>query len=111
MLQERYCIFHCSGFGVNLTGEKEFALDLLDHLPRCRISGDMLKSILSCMMISGTPDVPSFGSLRSTQEGLDKMVGLIPQKHTSSLGNVFYMIPPSALISLVCHPLLCFSEC
>jgi len=80
-----------------------FALDLIDHLPQCRISTDALKAILACMTISGTPDVPSFSSLQSTQAMLDKIVGLIPQKHISPLGNVFYMNPPSALISLVCH--------
>jgi len=79
------------------------ALDLIDHLPRCQISQDTLKAILACMVISGTPDVPSFSGLQSTQEVLDKVLGLIPQKHVSSLGNVFYMNPPSALISLVCY--------
>ena len=79
------------------------ALDLIDHLPRCRISTDTLKAILACMTISGTPDVPSFSALQSTQAALDKVVGLVPQKHISSLGNVFYMNPPSALISLVCY--------
>lgn len=78
------------------------ALDLINHLPRCRISSDTLKTILACMSISGTPDVPSFNALQSTQETLDRIVGLIPQKHVSSLGNVFYMNSPSRLISLVC---------
>jgi len=85
------------------------ALDLIDHLPRCQISQDTLKAILACMEISGTPDVPSFGALQSTQEMLDKVLGLIPQKHVSSLGNVFYMNPPSALISLVCYLALQYS--
>lgn len=79
------------------------ALDLINHLPRCRISNDTLKAILACMEISGTPDIPSFSTLQSTQARLDKVVGLIPQKHISSLGNVFYMNPPSTLISLVCY--------
>lgn len=79
------------------------ALDLIDHLPRCQVSTDTLKAILACMTISGTPDVPSFTSLQSTQVALDKFIGLIPQKHISPLGNVFYMNPPPALISLVCN--------
>jgi len=79
------------------------ALDLIDHLPRCRISQDTLKAMLACMTISGTPDVPTFSALQSSQEMLDKVLGLIPQKHISSLGNVFYMNPPPGLISLVCY--------
>lgn len=79
------------------------ALDLIDHLPRCQISSDTLKAILACMKISGTPDIPSFSAFHSTQEKLNKIIGLIPQKQISSLGNIFYMNPPSALISLVCY--------
>ena len=102
MFQERYSTFLLFWSGDESNGHQVFALDLIDHLPRCRISTDTLKAILACMEISGTPDVPSFSALQSTQTALDKIFGLIPQKHTSSLGNVFYMNPPSDLISLVC---------
>ena len=78
------------------------ALDVIDHLPRCRISQDALKAFLACMEISGTPDVPSFSAFQSAQEMLDKSLGLVPQRHISSLGNVFYMNPPPTLVSLVC---------
>jgi len=88
-----------------------FALDLISHLPRCRISKDTLKAILACMEISGTPDIPPFNALQSTQAVLDKIVGLIPQKHVSPLGNVFYLNPPPALISLVCRIYLKCSGC
>jgi len=78
-----------------------FMLDLLDNLPRLRLSDDHLRTIMWVMKECGTPDVPSFSALRNLQKKLSKNMGLEPQPHTSSLGNHFFMNHPLDLIALV----------
>jgi hypothetical protein len=78
-----------------------FMLDLLDHLPRLRLSDDHLRAVIWIMRECGTPDVPTFSALRKMQSKLDSEVGLASQHHTSSLGNHFYMNHPAKLLALV----------
>lgn len=78
-----------------------FMLDLLDNLPRLRLSDDHLKTIMWVMKECGTPDVPSFSALRKLQATLTREIGLLSQHHTSSLGNEFYMNHPLELLKLV----------
>ncbi len=78
-----------------------FMLDLLDNLPRLRLSDDHLKAILWVMRECGTPNVPAFSALRKMQSSLARTVNLTPKHHTSSLGNHFYMNHPSQLFALV----------
>jgi hypothetical protein len=78
-----------------------FMLDLLDNLPRLRLSDDHLKSIIWVMRECKTPDVPSFSALRKKQEFLTREIGIKSEQHTSSLGNHFYMNHPSKLLALV----------
>ncbi|KAJ7037048.1 hypothetical protein C8F04DRAFT_1232758 [Mycena alexandri] len=77
-----------------------FMLDLLDNLPRLRLSDDHLKAIIWVMRECRTPNVPSFSLLRKKQESLTREVGVTSQQHTSSLGNHFYMNHPSKLLAL-----------
>ncbi|KAJ7803462.1 hypothetical protein B0H14DRAFT_3091985 [Mycena olivaceomarginata] len=77
-----------------------FMLDLLDNLPRLRLSDDHLKSIIWVMRECKTPDVPSFSALRKKQEFLTREIGIKSEQHTSSLGNHFYMNHPSKLLAL-----------
>ncbi|KAK0447904.1 uncharacterized protein EV420DRAFT_1252490, partial [Desarmillaria tabescens] len=77
-----------------------FMLDLLDNLPRLRLSDDHLKAILWVMRECGTPNVPAFSALRKMQSSLARTVNLTPKHHTSSLGNHFYMNHPSQLFAL-----------
>jgi hypothetical protein len=79
-----------------------FMLDLLDNLPRLRLSDDHMKAIIWVMKECGTPDVPSFYALRKLQQKLAQDVGLKPRHHTFSLDNQFYMNHPNDLIRLVC---------
>lgn len=80
-----------------------FFLDLLDNLPRMRLSDDQMKTVLFVMDQCGTPDVPSFYALRKKQATLaSSTVNLKPRQHTSSLGNRFYMNHPVDLLALVC---------
>ena len=75
-----------------------FMLDLLDNLPRLRLSDDHLKTIIWVMKECGTPNVPSFYALRKLQKKLTQDVGLKPRPRVSSLDNQFYMNHPKDLI-------------
>lgn len=79
-----------------------FFLDLLDNLPRLRLSDDQMKAIIWAMRECGTPSVPSFYALRKKQASMAAdLSNLQPRHHTSALGNHFYMNHPIDLISLV----------
>lgn len=78
-----------------------FMIDLLDSLPRLRLSDDHMKLILWVMQQCGTPDVPSFKVLRKRQEKLTQDIGLKSTKHISALGNEFYANGPSQIFQLV----------
>jgi hypothetical protein len=76
-------------------------LDLLDNLPRLRLSDDHLKAIIWVMRECGTPNVPTFSRLRKLQAKLTRDAKLDTVEHTSSLGNRFYLNHPSQLFALV----------
>jgi hypothetical protein len=77
-----------------------FMLDMLDNLPRLRLSDDHMKAIIWVMRECGTPDVPSFYALRKKQQELASQ--LVPTKcHISSTGNQFYMNSPGSLFAQV----------
>ncbi|KAJ7862286.1 hypothetical protein B0H14DRAFT_3134319, partial [Mycena olivaceomarginata] len=77
-----------------------FMLDLLDNLPRLRLSDDQIKAIIWVMKECGTPNVPSFSALRKMQKKMTQDIGLKPRHHTSSLQNQFYMNHPNDLLRL-----------
>ncbi|KAJ6528118.1 hypothetical protein B0H19DRAFT_1214630 [Mycena capillaripes] len=77
-----------------------FMLDLLDNLPRLRLSDDHLKAIIWVIKECGTPNVPSFYALQKMQKKLTQDVDLKPHHHTSSLNNQFYMNHPNDLLRL-----------
>ncbi|KAJ6583373.1 hypothetical protein DFH09DRAFT_1308895 [Mycena vulgaris] len=77
-----------------------FMLDLLDNLPRLRLSDDHVKAIIWVMKECGTPGVPSFYALRKMQKILTEDIGLKPRPHTSALNNQFFMNHPNDLIRL-----------
>lgn len=66
-------------------------LDILDNLPRLRMSSNQFKMILWLLKEAGVPHVPSYASFRKMQAGLRDLCGSTPQPHTSSLGNIFYV--------------------
>lgn len=78
-----------------------FMLDLLDNLPRLRLSDDQLKTIIWVMRECGTPDIPSFSALRKKQAQLTKDVNIQTVRHVSAMGNEFYMNHPAQLLALV----------
>ncbi|THV05527.1 hypothetical protein K435DRAFT_892109 [Dendrothele bispora CBS 962.96] len=79
---------------------KMFMLDLLDNLPRLRLSDDHMKAIIWVMRECGTPDVPSFTALRKTQANLVESIGPHSNHHVSPLGNHFFMNHPMRLFAM-----------
>ncbi|OBZ67227.1 hypothetical protein A0H81_13040 [Grifola frondosa] len=77
-----------------------FMLDLLDNLPRLRLSDDHLKTIIWVMRECGTPHVPTFHALRKVQKQLTKSTAISTQHHVSALGNHFHMNRAVELLSL-----------
>jgi hypothetical protein len=61
-----------------------FMLDLLDNLPRLRLSDDHLKAIIWVMRECKTPNVPSFSALRKKQASMTSEVGIKSEHHTST---------------------------
>ncbi len=76
-------------------------LDLLDSLPRLRVSGALMKAIMWVMRVCGTPDVPSFSKLRAKQTELTKMSGIPTEHQVSTIGNEFYVNSAEEVLKLV----------
>lgn len=77
-----------------------FFIDLLDNMPRLRLSDDQIKAFLWVMRECGTPNVPSFKALRKLQAQLTKDIGMESELHVSSLGNGFFSNQPHTLFKL-----------
>jgi hypothetical protein len=82
-----------------------YILDLLDSMPRLRMSGAMMKSILWALNKLDVPDVPSFKQLRKTQKTLAQKIPISPSRHESATGNIFYQNSLGALLALVSNTL------
>jgi hypothetical protein len=85
--------------------QQMFLLDMLDQLPRLRLSDDQLKFIVWVMKECGTPAVPAFASLRKKQTQLANDLGLKPERCVSALGSEFSINDPAkffALVSTLC---------
>ncbi|KAJ6623228.1 hypothetical protein B0H10DRAFT_1786753 [Mycena sp. CBHHK59/15] len=76
-----------------------FLLDILDNLPRLRISNSLMRVILWILKEAQCKNVPSFDHLRRIQKQIrsDSGIPSIPCK--SPLGNVFFMNDPRAIIA------------
>lgn len=66
-------------------------LDILNNLPRLRISGNLFRMILWLLHEAGVPNVPSYDAFHKLQTTLRKTCGSEPTQCTSSLGNIFYV--------------------
>jgi hypothetical protein len=76
-------------------------LDILDNLPRLRLSSSQLKMILWIMDACGARDVPSFNKFRAMQKHIRKTTGVRSEAHKSGLGNLFYVNDIRDLIAKV----------
>jgi hypothetical protein len=66
-------------------------LDILDNLPRLRMSDNQFKMILWLLKECHVQNVPSFDKFRTMQKNLHKLCGSEPVLHTSTPGNVVYV--------------------
>ncbi|CAE6444763.1 unnamed protein product [Rhizoctonia solani] len=75
-----------------------FLLDLLDNIPRLRLSTEHLKLIMWVMEEAGCHNIPTFNKLRSTQQQLRNICSVQSHQYQSSKGNVFDMLDIPQLI-------------
>ncbi|THU93261.1 hypothetical protein K435DRAFT_861654 [Dendrothele bispora CBS 962.96] len=73
-------------------------LDIMDNLPRLRLSTNHFKFILWLLKQAGVQQVPSYDSFRKVQKDLTHLCGSEPVKCTSFLGNRFYVNDPREAI-------------
>ncbi|KDQ20410.1 hypothetical protein BOTBODRAFT_183201 [Botryobasidium botryosum FD-172 SS1] len=74
-----------------------FLLDVLDNLPRLRISGALMRVFLWILRECGVHGVPSLDRLRAAQKEVRKYGGIPTDKYTSPRGNMFFMNDPRVL--------------
>ncbi|KLO11010.1 hypothetical protein SCHPADRAFT_930212 [Schizopora paradoxa] len=67
-----------------------FLLDVLDNLPRLRLSDAQLRVIFFVMRETGSKDVPSLTTFRRFQQQLREGMAVQTKRHQSGQGNVFY---------------------
>jgi len=65
-------------------------LDIIDNLPRLRMSSSQFQIILWLLRQSGVAGVPAYGAFQRMQKELQALNGSSPMQHTSSIGNIFY---------------------
>lgn len=78
-----------------------FLLDMLDNMPRLRLSTDHLKFIIWMLKELGVAGVPSFKALRKMQDSLNKSLNIRTQFSRAPTGNVFYQNNVPDLVALV----------
>jgi len=66
-------------------------LDIIDNLPRLRMSGSQFQIILWLLRQLGVSRVPAYGAFRKMQKELQATSGSSPTQYTSSIGNIFYV--------------------
>lgn len=84
-----------------IRGPQMCYLDILDNLPRLRLSSSQFKMILWMMKECGAKDVPSFNAFRAMQTHIRKTTGVRSEPNKSDLGNLFYVNDIRDLIAKV----------
>jgi len=64
-------------------------LDLMDNLPRLRLSNDSIRLILWMLQELGVREVPSYNKFRKLQGSLRTLYRRQPLEQKSFLGNIF----------------------
>ena len=77
-----------------------FVLDLLDNLPRLRLSTDHFKVFLWALQELGVRNVPSLNKFRAKQAELNKGCNIHTDPKRSPQGDVFYQKRVADLIAL-----------
>ncbi|XP_006459860.1 hypothetical protein AGABI2DRAFT_149834 [Agaricus bisporus var. bisporus H97] len=76
-----------------------FLLDIIDTLPRLRISGSIMKTIIWLLRECGVENIPSYKKFRDMQENLRKDAGISTIQWKSPQGNTFSFNDPIALVA------------
>ncbi|KAI0309778.1 hypothetical protein OF83DRAFT_1179230 [Amylostereum chailletii] len=76
-----------------------FLLDILDNLPRMRISSSLMRVILWILKESGVRNVPSLYHLRQAQASLRRFSSVPTHQFKSAHGNVYYMNDVRTLVA------------
>ncbi|KAF7768433.1 hypothetical protein Agabi119p4_7676 [Agaricus bisporus var. burnettii] len=75
-----------------------FLLDMMDNLPRLRISSSIMKLILWLLRASGVENVPSYKMLRKTQTEIRDETGVLTIHRKTPKGKAFSFNDPRALV-------------
>ncbi|CAE6515143.1 unnamed protein product [Rhizoctonia solani] len=97
-LQERFAELKAKSSFSPYTNKTMFLLDMLDNIPRLRLSTGHLKLIMWVMEEAGCHDMPKFYELRQTQKRLKEFCGIEAHHYRSSRGNSFHMLDIPQLI-------------
>lgn len=76
-------------------------LDILDNLPRLRMSSNLLRMFLWVLQELGISNMPSYDKFRKMQTELRGLCGTEPKLEKSMLGNIFYVNDVRQSITLV----------
>ncbi|KAJ7159995.1 hypothetical protein C8R43DRAFT_1177588 [Mycena crocata] len=93
------CRFHPGSEWFPYPSRIMFLLDMLDNLPRLRISSSLMRVFLWILKEAGCKDVPAFDSLRRVQKKIRSEIGIPSIPCLSPLGNVFFMNDPRAIVA------------
>lgn len=66
-------------------------LDIIDNLPRLRLSTSHVRLILWMLKELGVQNVPSYDALRKLQKRLRELCGTEPKAYKSTFGNHFHV--------------------
>ncbi|TFY61280.1 hypothetical protein EVJ58_g4612 [Rhodofomes roseus] len=77
-----------------------FILDMLDNMPRLRLSTDHLKLFIWALNELSVPDVPSFKKFREMQDRLTKLTKIRTSLQRSATGEPFYQNSVPDLLAL-----------
>jgi hypothetical protein len=80
---------------------QSFLLDIMDNLPRLRMSSNQLKLILWLLKCLGIAEVPSYDAFRKIQTHIRHLCTTEPISFKSQFGNAFSVNDPRESVALV----------